>query len=79
MNLAPPCTTNSEHLADEPEPSNGPHVVNQVFTVATGWGHAARCGCGWKTPHDTHGAALTAGQQHMRSEHAVRRPLPEAA
>lgn len=59
-------------------PSGGPDVVNQVFTVATGWGYATRCGCGWKTPHDTHDAALDAGQQHMRSEHTVKRE-PAAA
>ncbi len=51
------------------DPSGGPHVVNQVFTAATGWGYAARCGCGWKTPHETRIAALMAGQRHVRSEH----------
>jgi hypothetical protein len=69
VNLTPPCTA-SEHLADESEPSSGPHVVNQVFTIVTGWGYAARCGCGWKTPHDTHSAAHDAGQEHMRAAHA---------
>ena len=58
-------------LAAVPETSDGPHVVNQVFTAATGWGYAARCGCGWKPAHDTHASAADAGQGHMRAEHAT--------
>lgn len=53
------------------EPSGGPHVVNQVFTAVTGWGYAARCGCGWKTPHESHAAALAAGRGHLQAEHAL--------
>lgn len=58
-------------------PSGGPYVVNQVLTVATGWGYAARCGCGWKTAHDTRIAALVAGQRHLRAEHSLRHPEEE--
>lgn len=47
----------------------GPHVVNQVFTVVTGWGFAARCGCGWRSPHDTQTGARAAGEQHLHVEH----------
>jgi hypothetical protein len=48
---------------------SGPHVVNQVFTAPTGWGYAARCGCGWKTAHSTENGAVEAGQGHYLSEH----------
>lgn len=51
--------------------SAGPHVVNQVLTAATFYGHVARCGCGWKAVHETGIAALAAGQRHLRAAHAI--------
>jgi hypothetical protein len=50
---------------------DGPNVVNQVVHAATFYGHVARCGCGWKTVHESHIAGLVAGQRHLWNVHGV--------
>lgn len=47
----------------------GPGVVNQVLTTRTGFGHIARCGCGWRAICETSIAALVSGQRHLRQAH----------
>lgn len=51
--------------------------INQVVTAATGFGHVARCGCGWRVVLDTKIGAIVAGQRHVRAAHDV--PAPEEA
>jgi hypothetical protein len=47
--------------------TGGPNEVNQVFTVATGYGHVSRCGCGWRALHQTNIEGLVSGQRHLRT------------
>jgi hypothetical protein len=49
--------------------SEGPGVLNQVFTVATGYGFISRCGCGWKAIHTTRDAAVQSGRRHILDKH----------
>ena len=64
----PACFGNrcSDHDACEPP---GPGVLGQVVTAATGYGHVARCGCGWKSVCETSIAALVSGRRHVRTAH----------
>lgn len=50
-------------------PPAGPLVLNQTFTVGTGYGFITRCGCGWRSIHDAKIAAVVSGQRHLRDAH----------
>lgn len=56
--------------------ADGPININQVVHAATGFGHVARCGCGWRAVHDSKIGAIVAGQRHVRAAHGA--PVPES-
>lgn len=45
----------------------GPGEINQTSTVATGYGYASRCGCGWRALHPTQDQGHASCQQHAQT------------
>lgn len=52
------------------ETSLDPYAVNQVFVATVGYGHVARCGCGWRAVHNSAATAVESGRRHVTDKHA---------